>query len=158
MQQGLQGLGEKTWRVVFDGFTGFIVARFWKGQNIDVCTCDVGCTTVWMYTVPLNSTKATASCEWACPVPACLCSFPNPTQPFHLGQLFYIPCFLCMYLLFYSSYHFPSWNLNSKWIWALHFNLYSTQHSKPYLINVLSKEEVLKLEADMTNAYLIEGY
>lgn len=41
---------------------------------------------------------------------------------------------------------------------ALHFNLCSTQHSKPYLMNVLSKEEALKLEADMTNAYLIEGY
>lgn len=43
-------------------------------------------------------------------------------------------------------------------MWTLKFDLCSIQHSKPYLMNVLGKEKALKLEADMANAYLIEGY
>lgn len=155
---GASGTGKRELKVSVWWVYRFSCSKMRKGQNIDVCACDGGCTTVWMYTVLLKSTKATASCEWACPVPAAFHSFPNPAQPFHLGHFSYIPCFLCMCLLFYNSYNFLSWNLNSKWTWALHFNLCSTQHSKPYLMNVLSKEEALKLEADMTNAYLIEGY
>lgn len=40
----------------------------------------------------------------------------------------------------------------------MYFDLCSTEHSKPYLMNVLDEDEPLKLEADIANAYLIEGY
>lgn len=40
----------------------------------------------------------------------------------------------------------------------MHFDLCSTQRSKPYLMSVLNEDEALMLEADMANAYLIEGY
>lgn len=43
-------------------------------------------------------------------------------------------------------------------MWAVHFDLCSTRRSKPYLMSVLSEDEALMLEADMANAYLIEGY
>lgn len=39
----------------------------------------------------------------------------------------------------------------------MHFDLCSTQHSKPYLMNVLDEHEPLKLEVDFANTYLIDG-
>lgn len=65
---------------------------------------------------------------------------------------------MCDYLSFYSPCHFPSWTINSERTWAVNFDLCSTQRSKPYLMNVLDENEPLKLEADIINAYLIEGY
>lgn len=43
-------------------------------------------------------------------------------------------------------------------MWALHLDLCSIQHSKRFLMNVSDEGEALELEADMANAYLIEGY
>lgn len=40
----------------------------------------------------------------------------------------------------------------------MHFDLCSTQRSKPYLMSVLDEDEPLMLEAVIANAYLIEGY
>lgn len=58
----------------------------------------------------------------------------------------------------YSPHGFLPWTINSERTWAVHFDLCSTQHSKLYLMNVLDEDEPLKLEADVANAYLIEGY
>lgn len=81
------------------------------------------------------------------------CSFPNLAHPFYFDQFFFlnISYFLCMHLSFYRSRHFPSWNLNSKRMCVLNFDLCSTQHSRPHLINVLGKEKAVKLEADLVN-------
>lgn len=43
-------------------------------------------------------------------------------------------------------------------MWALYLDLCGTQHGKPHVMCVLDEDEALKSEADMTNAYLIEGY
>lgn len=49
----------------------------------------------------------------------------------------------------YSPHRFLSWTINAERTWAVHFDLCSTQHSKPYLMNVLDEDLPLKLEADI---------
>lgn len=43
-------------------------------------------------------------------------------------------------------------------MWALNFDLCNIQHSTRHLMNAFDEEETLRLEADVENAYLIEGY